>query len=229
MQYSPANSATRWLAHFDLLGTRALLAEGKERQVFLAYERALKELKRNDDRAAIRHTWFSDTFLIVGADDSGPTFTWIELMSRSFVYFLLQAQIPLRGAISCERVYLDLSEDIIFGQGLVEAYEYGDGQDWIGLLLAPSAVERMKALGVPAENRLNYAYIDIPWKRRPSGAPARLPACILGRWVQINGRNLCLDTLKAMRTQYSAGDVRNKYDRAIDFIERNVRTPVPNR
>lgn len=228
MHFSPANSATRWLAHFDLLGTRDLLANGKELQVFLAYERALEELKRNQDRAALKHTWFSDTFLIVAPDDSGLTFTWIELISRSFVYFLLQAQIPLRGAISCGKVYADFPEGIIFGQGLVEAYEYGDGQDWIGLLLCPSAVVRMAALGVPAENRLNYAYVDVPWKRQPIRAPARLPACILGNWVQINGRNLCLDSLKAMALQHPAGPVRDKYDRATNFIEANARTPAQN-
>lgn len=228
MHFSPTNNKARWLAYFDLLGIRDLLANGKELQVFHAYERALEELERNQNRTTLRHTWFSDTFLIVAPDDSGPVFTQIEQISRLFVCFLLQVRIPLRGAISCGKVYSDFSKNIIFGQGLVEAYQYGDGQDWIGLLLSPSAVGQLAALGLPAENLLNYAFVDVPWKREPNGAPVRLPACILGRWGQIKGRNLCLDSLRAMAVQHAVGPIRDKYDRAIGFIEANERKPVLN-
>lgn len=229
MRFTPNYNATRWLALFDLLGTRDLLAAGKELQVFLAYEQAVDELRRRGDRnATIQQTWFSDTFVIIGPDDSGPSFAWVDRMSRWFVYFLLQAQIPLRGAISCGRVYADFDEGIFFGRGLVEAYEYGDGQDWIGLLLCPSATERLEALGLPASGRLNYTFADVPWKRPPRGAPAHLPACILGNWITVNDRNPCLDALQAMASHIAAVPVREKYLRAIAFIEANRRMPLQN-
>ena len=58
--------------------------------------------------------------------------------------------------------------------------EFGEAQDWIGFLLCPSAVVRLDEVGLPAGERLNYAYSEIPSKNmalsRFQGSTGGIPA-----------------------------------------------------
>jgi len=220
-------NVTRWIAYFDLLGIRDLLATGREHAVLDAYERAIEELGAK--RApAVRHTWFSDTFLLIAPDDSAVSFRDLDHVSRWFVYFLLRGRVPLRGAIACDRFCADFDNRVFVGRALVEAYEYGEGQDWIGLVLSPTAINRLRALGLPAEERLNYTFYDLPWKRKPPGAPDMITACILDNWARLNGRNPCVEALSKIGLTISRDAIRSKYERTIRFLEENGRLD-PNR
>jgi hypothetical protein len=227
MRFDASLNVPRWVAYFDLLGTRELLASKREIGVFNAYSRALDVLKKQRAET-IRHAWFSDTFLMIAPDDSGESFAQIDLVARWFAYFLLCAHVPLRGAISCDHFYADFEDRIFLGRALVEAYEYGEGQDWIGLLLCPTAMARLRFLGLPPEERLNYALWDIPWKRRPTTAVDKVAACILGNWIQMNARNPCLDALHKMASRDHRNKVQQKYERTISFIDQNNRSYKPN-
>lgn len=230
MFFNPALERIRWVACFDLLGTQALLAKGEQVNVFEAYTEARDKLRR--DRQVVdrvRHTWFSDTFLIAAADDSGPSFTEIDLLARSFAHFLLCRRIPFRGAISCGQMYADFDDGVFLGLGMVEAYKYAEGQDWVGLVLCPSAMLRLSSF-VSLDGRLNWQLFRIPWTARPAGCPDELLAYIAGQSFQVNGRNQALEALKEMSSSFGNGNVkvRQKYLRAIEFIEANRRTVVQN-
>jgi hypothetical protein len=150
----------------------------------------------------------------------------MDTISRWFMHFLILAEIPVRGAIACGGFYADTSNQVYLGQALVEAYEYGEAQDWIGFLLCPSAVLRLDEVGLPAGERLNYAYSEIPFKKAIS--PKRLPACILGSWATINGENQLVRTLNHMKAKQLEGSITRKYENTITFIERNQRRPSQN-
>jgi len=106
---------------------------------------------------------------------------------------------------------------------LVETVEYGDGQDWIGFLLCPSAVKQMEGFGLNIKERLNYVPGSVPFKDNFHGDKEAVAACILGNWVQLNGKNECLEKLKEMKERISDICVSNKYERTIKFIEANQR------
>lgn len=212
-------NASRWLAYFDLLGIRALLSSGKELDVFVAYKNAVQEIRRPWARE-LRHAWLSDTFLIWGEDDSAESFSRLERFARIFAFMLLRVRIPLRGAISSNRFYADVANGIFFGGALVEAYEYGEGQDWIGLLLCPSAIDRLTSLNVSADERL-YRFCAVPWKRRPGTAPDQLAACVIGNWITVGGRNPCLESLGQMMATDDRPDVKTKYARTIEFLTKH--------
>ena len=163
--YNPANDSHRWLSYFDLLGTRALIESRDHFYVFTVYATAIERARKTLERQpTVSSVWFSDTFLIYTSDDSAQNFAFIDQVSRWFVYFLLTtASIPVRGAISCGNFYADRSSNLYFGPALVEAYEYGEAQDWIGFLLSPSAVTRLDSLGIPAGGLLNYSYWNVPF------------------------------------------------------------------
>lgn len=226
-RYNPENQKRRWLAYFDILGTRERIASGKQLQIFGVFAQALEQLKlRKDDAPRINYACFSDTFIIYSQTDGGEDLPAIDLVARWFAYNLIVAHIPVRGALACGDFYADKENSLYFGSALVEAHDYGEAPNWLGFLLAPSAVQQFEQLGVPAGNRLNYAYAKLPFKKdRGVGLVAELPACLLGQWITLNGRNPCLDALGEMKMK-AAGSQAEKYANTIAFIEANRRTAV---
>jgi hypothetical protein len=111
---------------------------------------------------------------------------------------------------------------LFFGEALIEAYEYGEAQNWIGLILCPSAEEKLNDLGLPAEARLNYAYTDIQFNKRSKDLKRNLPACILGNWVSY-GEEI-IEKLVQMKERISDPNIQSKYERTINFIQDNRRT-----
>ena len=131
--------------------------------------------------------------------------------------------------------YADKESNTFFGPALIEAYHYGENQDWIGFVLTPSAVNQMAAIGLHANKMLNYSYWDIPYKKAAYCASARkdarilqksLPAYIIGGHLEINGRNLCLDKLCEMKGRLKDDRLIRKYENTIKFIVANKRTFV---
>jgi len=190
--------------------------------VFEVYAKAIERVKKLEElqkyQLTVNPVWFSDTFLVYTLDDSGDNFTIIDQFSRWFVYFLIEAGIPVRGALSCGDFYADRSNNLYFGSALIEAYEYGEAQDWIGFLLSPSAVTQLGSLGQQANKLLNYAFWTVPFKTGKKKLCSKLPACILGQWIEINGKNPCLEKLGKLRTRAGTQHI-GKYDRTIQFID----------
>jgi hypothetical protein len=210
----------RWLAYFDLLGVKALLAAGQEGSVFNAYWAAQHEFKNHREWAPeLKHAWLSDKFIILAEDDSPESFERLEYMSRLFAGSLLRHNIPLRGAVACDRFFADFDQRMFFGRALVEAYEFGEGQDWIGLLICPTAVRRIEALGLGGRLSRYYRPVEVPWKRRPQDAPSTMLACVLGSWMHVNGGNPVVDSLEAMSSRCANDGVRGKYTRTIGFLK----------
>lgn len=227
VRYLPGQQKRRWLGYFDLLGTKARIETAGHFQIFDVYARAVEAAKtRTDDMPAVRYACFSDSFLIYTESDSGADLTYIDSVARWFVYNLITSHIPVRGALSCGDFYADKENSIYFGPALIEAHEYGEAQDWLGLLLAPSAVVQMDKLGVPAGKRLNYAYGKIPFKAGSKLAVTELPACILGQWITLNGQNPCVEAMAEMKNRATAEAHIGKYERAIEFAQKNRRVPV---
>jgi hypothetical protein len=176
----------------------------------------------------IGYAWFSDTFIVYTADYSGQSFAALDNIAEWFSYFLIWVNVPLRGAISCDEFYADSENNLFFGNALIEAYEYGEAQDWIGFLLCPSSVKRLEELGLPVEKRLYYAYADIPYNKRSSNLDQNLPACVLGNWVGVssNDENPIINKLREMKERITDKKIRPKYDRTIEFLQKNKRVLV---
>lgn len=228
VHYNPKAQKRRWLGYFDLLGTRARIESGRHLQVFSIYAQAVEAATSASENAggAIGCTCFSDTFIIYSVTDSGEAFAYVDMVARWFTYKLIVARIPVRGALSCGEFYADDKHSLFFGPALIEAYDYGEAQDWLGFMLTPSAVLQLDKLNLPASKRLNYAYWKIPFKRESRIDQAvELPACIFGQWITLNGKNPCMEALGEMKDKASESTA-GKYARAMEFIEKNRRTPV---
>ena len=222
INYNPELLLKRWVGYFDLMGVKQLNKTKNHISIFVAISDAIEKLKeRTTAWSNVRHAWFSDTFIVYSKDDTVESIDAIDNISRWFCYFLITGNIPVRGAISCDSFYADSDNGLFFGEALIEAYEYGEAQDWIGFLLCPSAEERLKHLGLPAEISLNYVYADIPFNKRTDNLCRNLLTCILGNWVS-SGKTI-IDKLVQMKERITDQDIRLKYERSIDFIQKNRR------
>jgi hypothetical protein len=221
--------AMRWVAVFDLLGTTQLLHDDSEWQVHDALARAIERARRDckGDTSLVRPAWFSDTFILFTPDDSMQSYAMLDTIATNFFLGLILDHIPARGALACGRAYIDLEESVIFGRGLVEAYRFGDAQDWIGFIVCPSAVALLSPHGLPSG--LDYVQSDVPWSanRRPAGAPPQLPVFVIGRSGSLNGENPFIGNLHRMSSEAAAGPQRAKYDRTLAFIEQHDTLIVP--
>jgi hypothetical protein len=226
IQVDPGYHARRWVTYLDLLGFTELIQTKDWVHVFSYYTQAIEDcIKENDAfESTIEKAWFSDTFLLYSPDDTALSFTAIESMTRWFVHSLVSHGIPVRGAISCADLYADKDNNLFFGEALIEAHHYGENQNWIGFILTPSCIRQMDIINLPADQRLDYVYWNIPYKqrcrrRRDKALVEKLPACILGG--SILGYNACLDVLRKMEKRLEGTDHITKYKNTISFIEAN--------
>jgi hypothetical protein len=219
IQVNPGYHERRWVTYLDLLGFAELVRTEDWVNIFSKYAPIIERYTREDLIAepTIEQVWFSDTFLLYSPDDTILSFTAIDRRTRAFVEFLVSEGIPVRGAISCDDLYADKQNNIFFGKALLEAYHYGENQNWIGLILTPSSVEQLATIGLPAERQSGYACWNIPYKRLVPDLARTLPACILGGSTL--GCNTCLDELHKMKTRCEGTAHITKYENAISFIE----------
>lgn len=224
IHFEPQNLKSRWLGYFDLLGTSVLIRSQKIYEVFDAYKIALEKLEGWKKRHSnIKHSWFSDTFLIYSEDDSAESFAAIEMVCRWFIFSLIRQKIPVRGAMSCGTFYVDSENQIFLGEALLEAYEFGENQDWIGYMLTPSSLNRLNEVNLPVEERLNYVRYSIPFKKPVSDQ--NYAACILGNWAILgDGSNPLSKPLSEMEARESDDRVKSKYGRTLRFVDKHKRS-----
>lgn len=80
----------------------------------------------------------SDTVFVVAPPDADGLTRLVEL-SRSLLEQGMHRYLPIRGAIA--RGDVEKQSGALWGSGIVEAYERGQGSDWIGITLSDSIVD----------------------------------------------------------------------------------------
>lgn len=217
-EYIRRDRSPRWFGYFDLLGTSALIRSGRTEEVFMAYQDAINQFCQSRNKQTnVFHAWFSDTFILYSEDGSAAAFGAIEQICRFFMFHLLIRKIPFRGALSFGEFYADRKYGLYLGEALLEAYEHGENQDWIGFILCPSSVKRLEDLSLPVNERANYTEYPVPFKKDLRNQ-ARFGACLLGWWYRnADGGNLLLPALREMALQVDPR-IRGKYERTIHFL-----------
>ncbi len=184
---------TCWLACFDLLGFRSKVyeyaqhhyADGTDGLSILAGKYIRKAISviegelanyRQTQQSEFYHVHFSDTFILYSADESRDSFWTIECAAQAFFIRMITEGVPLRGAVTCGRLYADMVQSIFVGPAMADAYYYAETQDWIGYVLTPAAVDRLYAMVPPIElPRLDYAEYEVPIKRKETVSGEKRP------------------------------------------------------
>ncbi len=134
----------RCLSYFDLLGFSNIIRDNKIEHIIPLYEEVLKFLHSSAStkiKYGLDYSWFSDTFLLFTKGDTEGEFSLIEQASRLFFEKLITNHIPVRGSLTIGEFYTQKEKNIFLGKALVEAYEYGETQNWLGFILTPSVYE----------------------------------------------------------------------------------------
>ncbi len=175
----------RWIAYFDILGFKNMLdnfnkRRGNHLDIFVKnyYKDVISALETSGEYCPekVSIAWFSDTFLLFSQDDTVEAFVAIEQAARHFFIRTMRNQIPLRGALGIGEFYGDIKSSIFIGQGLIDAYQYAECQEWIGFVITPSAYKELEKTNSNCLLRSNYIQYEVPFKQNKS---EQLHACRL--------------------------------------------------
>jgi hypothetical protein len=209
----------RWFCYLDLLGFANLIGRSDIDRVLPLYESALDSLHSiaaPKKSLGISFSWFSDTFIIFSHGGRDKDFSNVEQAGRLFFQKLVLGGIPVRGAISFGKLYTHLAKNIFIGQALIDAYRYGEGQDWLGFLLAPSALKRMAEVGLPPQHRAHYRLVPKDGILKPNlDGPVYAFAFNNG---ETQGRNSYVAALEGMKHKADP-EFQGKYERTIAYLQ----------
>ena len=211
----------RWFAYFDLLGFANLVRTHKIEHVLPLYAEVLATITQKAESRrskGISYTWFSDTFIIFTRGSSEKEFSLIEQVSRLFFQKLILSQIPVRGALTVGLLYTQQQKNIFLGEALIDAYEYGEKQDWLGFLLTPSAYQHLEGTSLHLERRAHYRVVDIEGVIKHPQSQNVFAFAFNNGWV--NGKNPYLQAVQSMKRK--AGEAfQTKYLHTEEFIKRH--------
>ena len=217
--YKKLSYKKRWFAYFDLLGFAQLVRASEIHSVLPIYEKVLETI---EDKACLKqpkglsYSWFSDTFIIFTRGSSLEEFGLIEQAARLFFQRLILHEIPVRGAISYGDLYSQQEKNIFLGEALMDAYEYGEKQNWLNFVISPSAAKALDTLSFPMSERPHYRMVEKKGViTHPGNKSVYAYAFNNGT---VNVVNPLLKSLRSMKDS-SPKKQKVKYENTIEFIE----------
>lgn len=210
-----------WIAHFDILGFKELIRNpaGSLKSTILVeqIDEIIEELKghfKNSFFDGIDYYFYADTFVIVSKTDEPKNWLPFLNLSQRLMQACIYKRLPIKGAISYGEVIVGHGGKIIIGLAALEAYEYCNDQDWIGLILTPSASQKLIAENIPPWHQY-FINQDIPMKSRHS-QDVYAHTFING---SANFESPLVSRLAEMK-HFTPVKHKEKYQRTIDFIRK---------
>jgi len=159
-----------WIAHFDILGFKSMI-EYEDQS--LAIERLKGQLDyvivklKSDIEPKVKQIdfqFYADTFIIYSKSKKIHDYALLIRACKNFINNCIKKRLPVRGAISYGEIIFGHNRKIIIGSAFLESYVYGEDQNWIGLILTPSASSRViEENSSPA--RHGFINRDIPMRK----------------------------------------------------------------
>lgn len=209
-----------WIGVFDILGFKNLLRktdhDSHRGLLTSGLDDLIAVLKSEPLIGGLKYSIYSDTFVVyVPQLRKLRDFMWTcqRLMEKS-----VSVELPLRGAISFGSVFSSESPPIFLGTAFLEAHEYCEGQDWIGLLLTPSAIAELYKHGLDPLH-LDFVSDEIPFKKGCSNKDVFAYRFQNGEASYSNPLLRDLEQMKHFAPDYA----KHKYDKTITFIQKHYR------
>ncbi len=211
-----------WVAHFDILGFKSLLDQG-----WMEFKTVLSQSKIDDILNAIENIpplyrehidclFYADTFIFYSNSDQALDYSSIIYAAQKFIRQCIYIKLPVRGAISFGELTFGHEKKILMGKAFLESYEYSEDQNWLGLLLTPSATRKVSGYSL---NPLHHSYInqDIPLRRYSIFNPDVFAYTFCEGCA--NFSNPLLGDLDEMLKTAPAAE-KVKYENTIEFIKK---------
>ena len=211
-----------WIVYFDILGFKNLISESDENDLILTniiedyYEilNKIKNKKKEYKDIKLGFSWFSDTFLIYSETSEIENYVIMQQIITIMIEQLIYKRIPVRGSISFGKMYINEDDKIFIGPALVEAYEYGEDQNWINISITPSAkIEIIKSGLNPLHH--NFTSEESCFRKLNSANTYAYTFCRGGS----NSDSPLIPVLEEMSCNLSAV-VKSKYNNTIELIKK---------
>lgn len=213
------NKRECWVAVFDILGFKNMIRDTDRdfpRAILTSKIEELLESLNTETKheGNLEHFTFSDTIVISAQDLRGSSYPWFLHQCKNLITKSIYIRLPLRGAISAGTIFTDDEHRIFMGSAFIEAYEYCEDQDWIGLLIAPTATRALRNEGL---DPLRHHFIQdvLPLKTLPSND-------VLAYRFQDGSSNFDNPLLSCLHEMqhFAPEKDKQKYDRTIKHIQR---------
>ena len=166
-----------WITYLDILGFKGKVSAFESGfgfghlDLFVKnfYTNLLDEQQRQGEYwpDKVFTAWASDTFLFFTHDDSKDSFVCVAETTKCFCWAVMPKSWPLRGAIGFGELYADESNNVFLGSGFIDAYQYAEKQNWIGVIVTPKANSRLRELGVELQRwHVMFREYDVPVKQK---------------------------------------------------------------
>lgn len=216
------NRQETWVAVFDILGFKELVGQADNdltRAVLTSrLDELIEVLKSNlSISSQLQYHIFSDTFIVMAPDLDVRRYPGFLNICKQFINKSIYIELPVRGAISVGPVFISKDPLVVIGSSFLEAYEYCEDQDWIGLLLAPSAIQLLRKHNLEPL-RHDFVRDELPLRKKPIDN-------VLAYRFQ-NGRASFRSPLIVHLNQMQKGApelAKSKYSRTVAFIEKHYR------
>ena len=183
------NCDNRFVAHFDMLGMRALAKRNPD----LAWQTLIDLSWARDERMHLGierrnsgnlisdrvHSFiFSDTLIAFSLGNEQDDVLALLILTTEVFTRALYYGIPLRGGISHGRFNFDIGLNLFSGPALVDAYELGELSQWLGVVVDDYTAEVAKSTpihehivrwNVPVKNKRPVERNVVNWVKTQRG------------------------------------------------------------
>jgi len=139
-----------FVALLDVLGFSNLVSGDAAGTRLQQYVTSLQEaLTVPDPGPAVQYVVFSDTIVLTTNDDELTSFQALLLRCSRVLGLMLEREVAVRGAIShgsYVRSAALAGGVFVAGTAIIDAYRFEKNQDWVGIMVAPSALRRVPDL-----------------------------------------------------------------------------------
>lgn len=209
-----------WIAVYDILGFKERIRDTDQGFQRFSITWDLSELfdrleSDNNNLGQFEYMIISDTIVIFAHDLEPSSYGWFLRLCKNLIEHSITKEFPLRCAISAGTAFTAQARPILIGPAFVEAYEYCEDQDWIGLLLTPSATNAIRQAGLEPL-RHDFVVDTLHLRKLP-------PDDVLAYRFQNGAANFESPLLVHLRQMqhFAPTHAKDKYSRTIEFIQRH--------
>jgi len=231
----------RFVAHVDILGMSSLvdrdpdvawgvlsnLAEVRDKIGKYDIE-FLDTNERLSVAATITSVAFSDTIVFFTRGDSETELRCMIVLAVEVLHKAMYCGVPVRVGLSYGKFYFNLERSLYAGPALIEAYQFGESAQWIGITMGKSIAERAASLDMSSGN----CKLVVPWAVPIKDGTRK---CQVVNWPAAVAHDLTVVPPISIEQFYQAfestfgafsylpSDVREKYEHTVEFMNEQLR------
>ena len=132
-----------YVIFLDILGFSKGVLSTNSHSFLHKYEKAISDVIEKIDSKNMKYIVFSDSIIIYLNGFSKGNFTKIVKLASGLFNSLVNNELPVKGCISAGRYRVNNigGNLIIAGEPIIDAYNYEQKQNWIGIMISPSLYE----------------------------------------------------------------------------------------